>query len=260
MNIVVCIKQVPDVDDIKWTKENNLDRSLMLSKINLYDEYALNYAIKIKKQFQKANIIAFSMGPNQASEVLEYALAKGANRAILLSDKAFGGSDTLITAKILARAIEKYVPDFDIILMGQQAQDGDTAQVPIGLAQELNIIDIENVVRINNADKKMASVVQKLENKTNIIEILTPCIIALKEDCDENYTPKINDYIRAQKIKIETYNAENLGFSKNETGIIGSPTYVYRAYRPEKQKNAIEINEDIVENLDELISTIKNEE
>ena len=101
MNIVVCIKQVPDVDDIKWTKENNLDRQGMLSKLNSADEWALNWAMNLKSKFKEASVTAISMGPNQALDVLEYALAKGAERAILLSDKSFSGSDTLITAKIL---------------------------------------------------------------------------------------------------------------------------------------------------------------
>ena len=109
MNIVVCIKQVPDVDDIKWTKENNLDRANMLSKINPHDEYALDWAMFIKSKIKDAHITAISMGPNQATDILSLALAKGVDRAILLSDKAFSGSDTLITANILAAAIRKYI-------------------------------------------------------------------------------------------------------------------------------------------------------
>ena len=116
VNIVVCIKQVPDVDDIKWTKENNLDRSAMLSKINPADEWALDFAIKIKRQFKDVTLTAISMGPNQACEILEYALAKGATRAILLSDKAFAGSDTWATSLILSRAIKKFAPDFKSFL------------------------------------------------------------------------------------------------------------------------------------------------
>ena len=106
MNIVVCIKQVPDVDDIKWTKENNLDRQGMLSKLNTADEWVLDWAVQIKNRFKEANLTVVSMGPNQTKDVLEYALAKGANRAILLSDKMFSGSDTLITAKILSFAMK----------------------------------------------------------------------------------------------------------------------------------------------------------
>ena len=162
MNIVVCIKQVPDVDDIKWTKENNLDRTNMLSKLNPHDEWALDWAKEIKSKFKDVKITAISMGPSQANEILSYALAKGADRAILLSDKAFSGSDTLVTAKILAKAIKKYVPDYNLVLTGQLACDGDTAQVPVSLAQLLDIPDAIWVNEIFNADKNLAIVSQKI--------------------------------------------------------------------------------------------------
>ena len=106
MDIVLCLKQVPDVDDIKWTKENNLDRSLMLSKLNPCDEFAIETAVKLKQALKDVSITAISMGPENAKEVLNYAAAKGADRAILLSDKAFAASDTLVTSKILASAIK----------------------------------------------------------------------------------------------------------------------------------------------------------
>lgn len=252
MNIVVCIKQVPDVDDIKWTKENNLDRSQMLSKINLYDDWALNCAIKIKTQFKNVNLTAVSMGPMQALEVLQYALAKGATRAILLSDKFFSASDTLITADVLARAIKKFVPDFDIIITGQMAQDGDTAQVPVSLAQKLDIVDLIYTQKIINADKNTVSVNQKIENKINVLETKTPCLIAIN-DKQEGYTPKIEDYIRAQNKQIEIYGAEDLNLSKEQTGLIASPTMVYRAYRPKSEREAELINENIVDKLSEFL-------
>lgn len=243
MEIVVCIKQVPDVDDIKWTKENNLDREQMLSRLNPQDESALDNAIKIKKKFRGTTVTAISMGPNKASDILEYALAKGADRAILLSDKLFSGSDTLITAKILSRAIKKYVSDFDIILTGQAAVDGDTEQTPVSMAVELDVIDAINVAEICNADKNTAIVNQKINDEINTLELKTPCLIALKEECDVKFTPKIEDYVKSQVIKIETYNAQDLEFTKEETGILGSPTMVYRAFRPENVRNAEEIKE-----------------
>ena len=260
MKIVVCIKQVPDVDDIKWTKENNLDRAQMLSKLNLYDLWALNWAKKIKEKFNNVEIVALSMGPNQANEVLRLALAKCATRAILLSDKAFSASDTLITARILARAIKKYVPDFDMILTGQMAQDGDTAQVPVSLAQELDIADIENVFEIINADKSCALVHQRLQNETNVIEVKTPCLLAVKKDVEEEnlkQNPKIEDYVRAQNVVIETYNAQDLDFKKEEVGILGSPTMVQKAYRPKSERNAQKIDERITFELFSLIKEAK---
>lgn len=244
MNIVVCIKQVPDVDDIKWTKENNLDRSLMLSKINPCDDWALDYALKLKKTKGDIKVTVVSMGPNQAVEILNYAFAKGADRAILLSDKFFAASDTLATSKILAAAIKKYIPEFDLIITGQKALDGDTEQVPVSMAQMLNIVDVGNITEIYNADKYRALASQKILNKINMLEIEAPCLLSVKEECDEKFIPKIEDYVRAQGCRVETYCAEDLGLSKNEIGILGSPTLVYKAFRPIVEKQAVEINDD----------------
>ncbi|MBQ4647217.1 MAG: electron transfer flavoprotein subunit beta/FixA family protein [Candidatus Gastranaerophilales bacterium] len=257
MNIVVCIKQVPDVDDIKWTKENNLDRSNMLTKLNPHDEWALDWVCGIKNKFKDVKITAISMGPNQASEVLSYALAKGADRAILLSDRAFSGSDTLVTAKIIARAIEKYVGDYNLIVTGHVACDGDTAQVPVSLAQMLSIPDVIGVNEIFNADKNMAIVSQKFDSDVNVYEINTPCLLAVKAQAKEQFIPKIEDYIRAQNKGIEIYGLEDLGFDKNEVGIIGSPTMVWRAFRPETNKKAIELLENCIDDVYEMILKAK---
>ena len=250
MNIVVCIKQVPDVDDIKWTKENNLDRSAMLSKINQYDEWALNHVLNIKHKHGCAvYVTVISMGPMQAKEILEFALAKGADRAILLSDKKFSASDTLATSKIIARAIEKCVDDFSVVVTGQMAQDGDTAQVPVSLAQLLGIIDVTGVIKVANADTKDVIVVQELENSTNLLEVATPCLLAIKASCPYQPRPKISDYIRAQQKQIEVYNADDLDLSADDIGIVGSPTTVYRAFRPNIDKKTIEVKENIVDEI-----------
>ena len=252
MNIVVCVKQVPDVDDIKWTKENNLDRTSMLSKINPHDEWALDWASSIKSKFKNAKITAISMGPMQAKDVLFTALAKGADRAILLSDKAFSGSDTLITAKILARCIQKLVPDYNLILTGHLACDGDTAQVPVSLAQLLDIPDIIGAYDIYNSDKNRAIASLKFGDEINVYEVTTPCLIAVKSECKEKATPKIEDYIKAQNTGIEVYNAQDLEFDRQEIGIIGSPTMVYKAFRPQNEKDAKQIFNDYTNKLIEL--------
>lgn len=257
MNIVVCIKQVPDVDDIKWTKENNLDRSQMLSKINPYDDWALDWAIKLKNKYKGVKVTAISMGPVQAKEILSYAIAKGADRGILLSDKAFSGSDTLITAKILASAMVNCVKEFDIVITGQMAVDGDTAQVPVSLAQLLSIPECINVEEIMHADRNLIMVSQKLGSEINVFEIKTPCLIAVNSKCDVKANIKIEDYIRAQKTNIEVYDLADLGFNKNEVGIIGSPTMVYRAFRPETTKKAVEITADYSKTIAEIIMKAK---
>ncbi|MBQ8476613.1 electron transfer flavoprotein subunit beta/FixA family protein [bacterium] len=258
MNIAVCIKQVPDVDDIKWTKENNLDRSQMLSKINKHDEWALDWALSARAKFKDAKVTAISMGPKPAADILNRALAKGCDRAILLCDKLFAASDTLATSKILANAISKYIPDFNIVITGQMAADGDTAQVPVSLAQILNIVDITNASEIVNADKNIVIVKQKLGDKINIFEANTPCLIAIKEECPEKFIPKINDYIRAQNINIEEYSFNDLDLSKNDVGIIGSPTVVYKAFRPIINKNTVEIQTNSADTLLDLLKKVKN--
>lgn len=261
MELVVFIKQVPDVDDIKWTKENNLDRSLMLSKINPYDEWALNYALKLKKAKGGDNvkITAVSMGPNQAVDVLDYALAKGVDRAILLCDKFFAASDTLATSKILAASVKKLIPDFTLILTGQLAPDGDTQQVPVSVAQLLDAADLGHIVEIYNIDRHRVSASQKINNVIHTVELSAPCVLSVKKECDEKFIPKIDDYIRAQAINVETYDAQDLELSKEEIGIIGSATMVYKAFRPIVEKEAKEIESNYSKTLLELIQGGKNE-
>jgi len=257
LDIVVLIKQVPDVDDIKWTKENNLDRSLMLSKINPYDEWALDYALKLKKNRGDVKITAVSMGPNQAEEVLNYALIKGADRAILLSDKFFAASDTLATSKILAEAIKKYIPDFSLIITGQLAPDGDTQQVPVSVAQKLDIVDLGHVVEIYNIDNHRAIASQKIKNEIKMLEVKAPCLLSVQKECEEKFIPKIDDYVKAQTKIIEKYGAEDLGLMKNEIGIIGSPTMVYKAFRPIIEKETKEISSDYSSTLLDIIKEVK---
>ena len=258
MNIVVCVKQVPDVDDIKWTKENNLDRSLMLSKINPQDEWALDWAMNIKLNYIRAKITVISMGPAQCADILNYAIAKGCSRGILLSDKMFAASDTLATSKILSCAIKKYIPDYNVILTGQMAADGDTAQVPVSLSQMLDVADITNAIEIVNADKNNVIVKQKLDSILNIYQCETPCLIAVKAPCPNSFVPKISDYIRAQNKGIEKYCFEDLGLSKYEVGILGSPTTVYKAFRPEINKDTKEITQNHSDFIVDLIKKVGN--
>lgn len=253
MKIVVCVKQVPDVDDIKWTKENNLDRANMLSKINPHDEWALDWAVGIKSKFKDVEIIALSMGPNQAKDVLNTALAKGADRAILLCDKAFSGSDTLATSKILSSAIKKYIPDFTFIITGFLACDGDTAQVPVSMAQMLDIVEIIGAEEIVNADKRKVIVSQKFANEVNIYELATPCLVAVKAPVKQKITPKIDDYINAQNKGIEVYTMADLGFEKSQVGILGSPTMVWRAFRPQIRKKTQEIEQNYADKILEIL-------
>ena len=144
--IIVCIKQVPDTNDIKWTEHNTIQRDGLDSIINPYDISAIQFANNFKYVLDDVKITVVSMGPTQAKDALKEAIAIGADEANLLSDKKFSAADTLATAYTLSQFIKSKFPDFNIILCGQQAIDGDTAQTPSSLAEKLDIPQITNVV------------------------------------------------------------------------------------------------------------------
>lgn len=236
VNIVVCIKQVPDTDDIKWSKENNIIRDGMISILNPYDEFAIQSAIDIKNEYEDTKITVITMGPPQAKSVLEYALAKGCDEGILLCDKKFAGSDTVATSKTLASCIKSQVGRCDLIFCGQFAIDGDTAQTGPSIASHLNISQVtfvKSILKVNDLTEKIV-LKQERDNGYNIVEADFPCLVCmLKSDEQELYTPKIDDYIRASQARIKTLGANTLEISEDELGFKGSPTYVSKAFKPQ---------------------------
>ena len=164
MNIVVCIKQVPDTVDVKIDpKTNTLVREGVVSVINPFDMYAIEEGVRLKERFG-GKVTVITMGPPQAQDALRDALSLGIDEAILLSDRAFAGSDTWATSMVLSRAIEKF-GDVDLVICGKQASDGDTAQVGPGIAAHLNFPQATYVRRVDtvhmDTDPKMM-VVERL--------------------------------------------------------------------------------------------------
>ena len=152
MKIALCVKQVPDTSDIKWTENNTMQREGVESILNPYDVYATELALKLKKEYN-ATVTVFTMGPNQAEKVLRSIIALGADDGVLICDKKFAGADTYATGKTISSAIKKVMPDFDLILCGQFAIDGDTAQTAPSLAGHLNINQITFVNKFIDFNK-----------------------------------------------------------------------------------------------------------
>lgn len=255
MKIIVCIKQVPDTNDVRWTKENNLMREGLTNILNPCDEFAIQAALKLKEE-KDAEVILLSMGPECAVEALEYGLALGADRAILLSDKRFSGADTKATSKTLAAAIKNVIKDFDYIFTGQFAIDGDTAQTGPALSATLKIPYMGFVQKIESADNDKIRVKAEREEEIATAEIKTPCLISLLQNCAELKDPKIEDYITSQQKEIEILNFEKIEISPEDAGIKGSPTYVKKAFRPEIKRNCRVVELDVVR---EILSFIKEE-
>lgn len=231
MNIIVCIKQVPDSTQVKVDpKTGTLIRAGVPSILNPYDHFALEQALAIKAK-TGAKITLLSMGPAQAVAVLRLALALGADEGILLSDRAFAGSDTWATSYALATAIRKIGP-FDLILCGQMAIDGDTAQTGPGIAYHLNIPQITFCEKVDSNGQKV--VVHKLiEGGHQVMEADLPALVTMTMPVD--YAAKYPSFMAAHKAQdkvTKTWTAAHIGADPKKLGLDGSPTRVSRIFPP----------------------------
>lgn len=242
MKIALCVKQVPDTQDIKWTENNTMQREGVESILNPYDVYATELALKLKKEYG-ANITAISMGPNQAKEMLKKLIALGVDDAVLVSDKKFAGADTFATGKTLSAAISKIVPDFDLIICGQFAIDGDTAQTGPCIAGILNIPQATYTREIEGISNGTATIIRELDDGDETIEVKIPALLSVVKNLKEPTRAKINGIIKAQNTEIKTITLEDIDLSPDEVGIKGSPTYVSKAFKPESKHSCIKYTE-----------------
>lgn len=234
MRIVVCIKQVPDTTDIKWTENNTIQREGVESVINPFDEYALETAVRIKERYG-AEVTAVTMGPPQADDILRKAIAMGCDDAILVSDRKFSGADTVATSRTLATAIKTKVPDVDLIICGQFATDGDTAQTGPSIAENLDMPQVTYVKEVAHLENQHITVKKEVEDGIETHKMRLPGLICMKK-CDYELRPsKINGYIKAQNSIICQCDAQEINLDPSLAGIKGSPTYVSAAFRPEQK-------------------------
>lgn len=232
MKIIVCIKQVPDTNEVKLDpKTGRLIRDGVPSIINHDDKNALEEAIKLKDGRDDVTITVVSMGPPQADVALREALAMGADEAILLSDRAFGGSDTWATSYIIAEAI-KIIGDYDIIFCGRQAIDGDTAQVGPQIAEKLGIPQITYVQNFKiEGDKVVCE--RALEDGYQVIETTMPCLLTAIKDLNEPRYPSVGGIFDAYEKEVKVWSINEVPIDTTKAGLKGSPTNVFRTFTPE---------------------------
>jgi electron transfer flavoprotein beta subunit len=230
MNIVVCIKQVPDTAVVKIDpKTGTLIRDGVPSIMNPEDKHALEAALQLKET-HGAKVTVLSMGLPMAKAVLREALCMGADEAILLTDRCLGGADTLATSKALAGVIEKL--DFDIVLAGRQAIDGDTAQVGPEIAEHLNIPQVTYVQDVKVEGDSL--IVQRaLEDGYQVVEVKTPCLLTAIEELNEARYMNIADIFATSDDQIKIMTADDIDVDKNELGLKGSPTKVKKSMTKE---------------------------
>lgn len=238
MRIIVCIKQVPDTDQMKFDKETySLIRDGVPFVINPFDENALESALQIKEQYG-GEVIVISMGPPQVAESLRHAIGMGADRAILLSDRRFALADTLATSYTLATAIKK-IGDFDLVLFGKQSVDSDTGQVGPSVAEMLDIPQITYVGKIEIADGKLIAE-RMLEGYTEIVESLMPVVVSVGREINKPRHPSLKGVLKAKKAEIPVWTPDNIDADPERIGKNGSATVVTGTFSPSlKGKNEV---------------------
>lgn len=258
MNIIVCIKQVPETTDVKIDpKTNTLIREGVASIINPFDTYAIEEGVRLKEKFG-GKVTILTMGPPQAKEALREAISVGADEAILISDKAFAGSDTWATSYTLAKGIDK-VGVFDIILCGKQASDGDTAQVGPGISTHLNIPQVTYVKKIEEIKDSIARLERMVEEGFEIIEVPLPCLMTVVKEINEPRLPSLKGKMRAKNAEIITWTARDLDVDSSKIGLDGSPTKVVKIFTPPPRKGGQILKGEIDKVVNELVELLKGE-
>ncbi|WP_156285973.1 electron transfer flavoprotein subunit beta/FixA family protein [Oceanivirga salmonicida] len=263
MRILVCVKEVPDTEEVKIDPiKNTIIRSGVPKILNPYDAYALEKALEIKDILKDTKIYVISMGPKQVDEMLRSCLATGADKAYLLTDRKFGGSDTLATSYILSEAI-KYIQEketkFDLIFCGKQAIDGETAQVGPEIASKLDLPQVTYALDIKLMGDK-AHVTKEIDEGNLIIETDLPALITFTKTKDLRF-PTMKNKMKSLKEEIEVLSLkEIININKDIIGLDGSPTRVSRMYAPKKQKESIIFNmQNDKDAINKLVNLLKAE-
>lgn len=250
MNIIVCVKQVPDTTEIKIDPvKGTLIREGVPSIMNPDDKGGLELALRLKDQFG-ANVTVISMGPPQADVILREAFAMGADRAILLSDRKFAGADTLATSYALSGACRTL--DYDIIIAGRQAIDGDTAQVGPELAEHLGLPQITYVADAKKLENGNLLVHKENEDSIQVLEVEGKCVLTVLASAFDARYMSVSGIVEAYNKEVEVWSADKIDVEEEKLGLKGSPTKVFQSF-PKAMKAPGEVHEVSEEEAVELI-------
>ncbi|MDD5073405.1 MAG: electron transfer flavoprotein subunit beta/FixA family protein [Candidatus Omnitrophica bacterium] len=257
MNIIVCIKQVPDTQDIRINPETNtLMREGVQSIVNPFDMYAIEEALRIKEKLG-GKITVICMGPQQADSALREAVSMGVDEMVLMCDRAFAGSDTWATSYTLAKGIQK-LGKFDLIICGKQAIDGDTAQVGPGIAATLDIPQVTYVKKTEEIKEDMARFEKMTEEGFEVIETPLPCLITVVKEINIPRLPSLKGKIRAKQAPVTTLTAKDIDAEPEKLGLKGSPTVVKKVFTPPKRTGGQILQGETNEVVAKLVEALKD--
>jgi electron transfer flavoprotein beta subunit len=272
MNIIVCIKQVPETTSVRINPETNtLIREGVKSIINPFDMYAIEEGVRLKERFG-GKVTIVTMGPPQADSALREAISMGADEGVLVCDRAFAGSDTWATSYTLSGAIKK-IGAFDLIICGKQASDGDTAQVGPGISTHLNIPQVTYVKKIEETTDKLESggsasdsrshklmrLERMLEEGYEIIETPLPALLTVVKEINEPRIPSLKGMMRAKSAKITVWGQKDLDLDPQNIGLCGSPTQVVKIFTPPQRIGGQIIKGEIPEIASQIVELLRSE-
>jgi len=252
LKIIVCVKQVPDPEHAKMDeKSGTVVREGVELMINPFDLYAVEEGLRLKEKLG-GEVIAVSMGPPQAGSALREVIGMGVDRGILLTSRDFAGADTWATSYTLAKACET-IKDYDLIICGKQAIDGDTAQVGPGIAAQLEIPQITFVRKIDEISEKNIKAERLVEGGYEVISSPMPILITVVKEINEPRLPTLKGRLNARKAEITRWGPEDINAEKDKIGITGSPTKVDEIFTPDLSKNGKIFS---IDQLDEAVEEI----
>jgi len=238
MKIVVCIKQVPNVKEVSWDPETgSLIRKGIPSIINPNDKNAIEAALQLKEK-HGGEVTILSMGPSQVEEALREALGMGADKAIQLTDKDFAGSDTWATSYTLGQAIQK-IGDWDLILSGVEALDGNTAQVGPQIAEHLGVPLLSYALQIDVIGSDI-QIKQKLGNYHRVLKAPLPALVTVERECNEPRVPPMDMIMEAYEKEIQMWKTSDIVEGKEHLGLKGSPTKLRKVFSNKRETGKVE--------------------
>lgn len=258
MNILVCAKQVPNTNEVKIDPvKGTLIRDGVESILNPDDANALEEALRLKDQYEDVKVTVLSMGPPQADDMLRECLAMGADEAVLVSDKAFGGADTWATSNTISAAIKK-AGSFDIIFAGRQAIDGDTAQVGPQIAEKLGLPQI-TYVQSFELDGDTVTVQRQLENGYEVIRVKTPVLLTAVKELNQPRYMNVKGIYDAYKKEIPVWGIDDIPVEKEVVGLKASPTKVFRSFTPAPKGKGVMLEGPAREKVANLINNLQKQ-
>jgi len=256
MNIIVCIKQVPGTTQVRINPETNtLIREGVEAIINPFDENAIEAALQLRDK-HGGKVTVITMGPPQAANALKDAIALGVDDVILVSDRAFAGADTWATSYTLSQTIRK-IGQYDLIICGKQAIDGDTAQVGPGVAEFLGLPQATFAVGIEVNDGVL-KVNRLLEETNEIIELKLPAMVTVVKQINTPRMPSFKGKIKAKNAAVTQWNAKEINAEESKIGLKGSPTSVVKIFTPPPKGGGEILSGSIDEAVDSLVKKLRD--